>query len=106
MGMCGQHVSVRWYLSLFHDQCHIAQVCVIVQLHDAVQHLDFAGGLLLLRRGLPPQNFYCLAHEVAGYGYRVDGFLSGDAEPATYYHHAILHSTAHILHFGLRNKGY
>ena len=67
--VCGQHMSVCWYLSILHYERHITQVCVVVQLHYAVEHLDFAGGLLLLRWGLPPQDLNCSAHEVMSRGW-------------------------------------
>lgn len=85
--VCGQNMPVRWYLSVFHYKHDIAQVCVVVQLHDAVQHLGFAGGLLVLRRGLPPEYLHCSAHEVTCDG---DGLLPWDAKATPHYHHAVL----------------
>ncbi len=57
-GMCGEYVSVCRDLSVFDYQGHVAQVGVVVQLHDAVQHLDFACGLLLLWWWFPPKDLY------------------------------------------------
>ena len=87
-------MSVCWHLSVFHYQGHIAQVSVVVQLHDAVQHLDFARGLLLLRRWFPPQNLDGFAHGVTSYWNR---FLSWDAQPASNHHHAVLQRATQAL---------
>lgn len=57
-GVCGKYVSVCWDLSVFDYQGHVTQMGVVVQLHDTVEHLDFSCGLLLLRRRLPPEDFY------------------------------------------------
>ena len=76
------------YLSLLNNQGHIAKVGIVVQLHHAVQHLDFAGGLLLLWRWLPPKDLYCFAHEVTSHG---DRFVPRNAQSAPNHYHAVLH---------------